>query len=397
MDENKNILNNLNNSGSEKSMEALPLIRIIISGGGTGGHIFPAISIADALRKINNRIEILFVGDEKRMEMGKVPAAGYKIIGLPVAGFQRNSYLKNIIVLYKLFKSILFSRNIIKNFKPDIVVGVGGYASGPVLWTASLSKIPTVIQEQNSYAGITNKFLAKKAVRIFVAYEGMEKYFPKERIILNGNPVRQDIQNIESKRSEAFDYFNLEKDKAVILCLGGSLGAKTINQSIAANFDRIISGNVQFIWQSGSHYFADAKKLVENKNYQNIKLYDFISRMDLAYAAADIIISRAGAGSISELCIVGKPVILVPSPNVAEDHQTKNAKALELKNAALLIKDSEASEKLINIALELVNNKEKCKMLSENIKKMAIHNSAENIAIEILKIVNTKNYFKKVA
>ena len=397
MDENKNILNNLNNPGSEKSMEALPLIRIIISGGGTGGHIFPAISIADALRKINNRIEILFVGDEKRMEMGKVPAAGYKIIGLPVAGFQRNSYLKNIIVLYKLFKSILFSRNIIKNFKPDIVVGVGGYASGPVLWTASLSKIPTVIQEQNSYAGITNKFLAKKAVRIFVAYEGMEKYFPKERIILNGNPVRQDIQNIESKRSEAFDYFNLEKDKAVILCLGGSLGAKTINQSIAANFDRIISGNVQFIWQSGSHYFADAKKLVENKNYQNIKLYDFISRMDLAYAAADIIISRAGAGSISELCIVGKPVILVPSPNVAEDHQTKNAKALELKNAALLIKDSEASEKLINIALELVNNKERCKMLSENIKKMAIHNSAENIAIEILKIVKTKNYFKKVA
>jgi len=397
MDENKNILNNLNNPGSEKSMEALPLIRIIISGGGTGGHIFPAISIADALRKINNRIEILFVGDEKRMEMGKVPAAGYKIIGLPVAGFQRNSYLKNIIVLYKLFKSILFSRNIIKNFKPDIVVGVGGYASGPVLWTASLSKIPTVIQEQNSYAGITNKFLAKKAVRIFVAYEGMEKYFPKERIILNGNPVRQDIQNIESKRSEAFDYFNLEKDKAVILCLGGSLGAKTINQSIAANFDRIKSGNVQFIWQSGSHYFADAKKLVENMNYQNIKLYDFISRMDLAYAAADIIISRAGAGSISELCIVGKPVILVPSPNVAEDHQTKNAKALELKNAALLIKDSEASEKLINIALELVNNKERCKMLSENIKKMAIHNSAENIAIEILKIVKTKNYFKKVA
>jgi len=360
-------------------------LRIIVSGGGTGGHIFPAISIANALKEADNTIEILFVGAENRMEMEKVPAAGYKIIGLPVAGFNRKKLYLNFAVLLKLFKSLRKAKKIIQDFKPQAVVGVGGYASGPMLRVASKAGIPTFIQEQNSYAGVTNKMLAKKAKQIFVAYEGMERFFPKGKLILAGNPVRQSLENTQSKRNEAFTYFNLEPCKTTILCIGGSLGARTLNQSISNSLKKIGVSSVQFIWQSGSYYHSDAKKQLETSGITNVKLFDFISRMDLAYAAADIIISRAGASSISELCIVGKPAILVPSPNVAEDHQTKNALALVKKDAAIMITDAEANKKLIPEALNLAQNVKKCNNLALNISKLALHKSAEKIASEILK------------
>ncbi len=360
--------------------------RIIISGGGTGGHIFPAISIANALKSIDSKIDILFVGARDRMEMQKIPAAGYKIIGLPIAGFQRKKIYKNFSFIFKLFKSLLLAKKLIREFKPDIVVGVGGYASGPMLRAANKKGIPTAIQEQNSYAGITNKILAKKATKIFVAYEGMEKYFSKEKIVLIGNPVRKDFENIDSKRNDGLNYFGLEPDKTTILSLGGSLGAKTINQSIINSLVAIGRSDVQWIWQSGSYYYANAKFILEKSGFKNIKLYDFISKMDLAYAATDIVISRAGASSISELCIVAKPAILVPSPNVAEDHQTKNAEALVNKSAAILVSDIEAKDKLISKALELAFDIEQQKYLSSNIAKLALHNSAENIAQTILEI-----------
>lgn len=362
-------------------------LRIIISGGGTGGHIFPAISIANALKAADSNINILFVGASDRMEMEKVPAAGYKIIGLPVAGFQRKKLQKNFMVAVKLLRSIQIANKIIKDFKPHIVIGVGGYASGPMLRAANKKGIPTVIQEQNSYAGITNKYLAKKANKIFVAYEGMEKYFPKEKIMIVGNPVRKDLENIDSKRNEGLSYFGLEQGKITILSIGGSLGARTINQSIINSLVNIGRSNIQWIWQSGSHYFADAKQILETSGFKNIKLFDFISRMDLAYAAADIVISRAGASSISELCIAAKPAILIPSPNVAEDHQTKNASALVIKDAAIMVYDVEAKNNLVKKALELASDVELQKKLALNISNMALHHSAENIAKTILKIV----------
>ena len=359
---------------------------IIISGGGTGGHIFPAISIANAIKEIEPETNILFVGALGRIEMEKVPAAGYDIIGLPVAGLQRRLTIKNISFIFKLISSLRKSRNIIKDFKPDVVVGVGGYASGPVLRIANKRGIPTVIQEQNSYAGITNKLLAKKAKKICVAYEGMEKYFPKEKIILTGNPVRQDLLEKIGSKEEAIKHFKLEQDKKTILVIGGSLGARTINQSLIGDIEKIGKSEFQLLWQTGKYYFDDAKKVVEESDCKNIKVLDFIIRMDMAYSAADIIISRAGAGTISELCLVEKPVILVPSPNVAEDHQTKNAMALVNKNAAIMIKDTEAREKLIDSALDLIQNKEQIKILSENIKGMALRDSAKIIAKEVLKL-----------
>jgi UDP-N-acetylglucosamine--N-acetylmuramyl-(pentapeptide) pyrophosphoryl-undecaprenol N-acetylglucosamine transferase len=362
-------------------------LRVIISGGGTGGHIFPAISIANALRKIDSSVEILFVGAENRMEMEKVPAAGYKIIGLPVAGFHRKMLHKNVGVIVRLLKSLGKARKVIKDFKPNVVVGVGGYASGPMLYMASRAGIPTVIQEQNSYAGVTNKLLAKKAKKIFVAYEGMEKYFPANKIKITGNPVRQGLENTEAKRDAAFDYFGLDLCRTTILCIGGSLGAHTLNQSIIRHMKTLGESQLQFIWQSGSSYYDEAKAKLDASGYKNIKLYNFISRMDLAYSAAHVIISRAGASSISELCLIGKPVILVPSPNVAEDHQTKNALALVKKDAAILIKDIEAQENLIPEVLKLAENPEQCNMLAENIAKMALFNSADFIAKEILMIV----------
>jgi UDP-N-acetylglucosamine--N-acetylmuramyl-(pentapeptide) pyrophosphoryl-undecaprenol N-acetylglucosamine transferase len=360
--------------------------RIIISGGGTGGHIFPAISIANALRKIDAETEILFVGAEGRMEMEKIPAAGYRIIGLPVAGLYRSLTFKNFSVLIKLIKSLRKAKKVIKEFGPNVVVGVGGYASGPVLRQAGRMGIPTLIQEQNSYAGVTNKLLAKRASTICVAYDGMEKYFPSGKIIKTGNPVRQNFDNLKSLQDEALTYFNLKKEFPVILVLGGSLGAGSINTSLSDNINVLRDSDCQWLWQTGKYYFENVKALVSLSFSENISVHGFINRMDYAYAAADIIISRSGAGTISELCLVGKPVILIPSPNVAEDHQTRNAEALSTRNAALLIKDNMASETLVDEAIKLISDKSRRDMFSENILKMADRDADIRIAREILKL-----------
>lgn len=361
--------------------------RIIISGGGTGGHIFPAISIANALKKLDQDIQILFVGAEGRMEMERVPAAGYDIVGLPVAGFNRKNPFKNIQVLVKLFRSLKVAKRIIKEFSPDVVVGVGGYASGPILRQAGKLGIPFLIQEQNSYAGVTNKLLAKKAGVICVAYDGMERYFPSGKIIKTGNPVRQDFNNINAIKSEALSFFGLDERLPVILVVGGSLGAGTINTSLSANLQDLINSGCQWIWQTGSHYFEDVNALVAVSSAINLKVQGFISRMDYAFAAADVIISRAGAGTISELCLVGKPVILVPSPNVAEDHQTRNAISLSEKGAAILVKDNQAVEKLVYVALQLIKDENRKKSLSENIVKLAERDTDIRIAREVLKLI----------
>lgn len=360
--------------------------RVIISGGGTGGHIFPAISVANALRRIDPEIEILFVGAERRMEMEKIPAAGYRIIGLPVAGIHRSLTLKNITVLIKLLKSLNMAKKVIREFEPDVVVGVGGYASGPVLRQAGKMGIPTLIQEQNSSAGVTNKLLAKRASVICVAYDGMDKYFPAEKIIKTGNPVRQNFDDLKKLEIEALSFFNLKKGFPVILVLGGSLGAGSINKSLSDNINMLRDPDCQWLWQTGKHYYENVKALVSLSFSENISVHEFINRMDYAYAAADIIVSRAGAGTISELCLVGKPVILVPSPNVAEDHQTKNAKALSEKEAAVLITDDQAIKILVNEAIKLVSDKTRRVVLSENIQKMAYRDADIRIAEEILKL-----------
>lgn len=364
--------------------------KIIISGGGTGGHIFPAISIANALKALDPNVDILFVGATGKMEMEKVPAAGYPIIGLPISGFQRKISFKNVVVVYKLVRSLIKAKKVIKDFNPDVVVGVGGYASGPVLRIAAKMGIPTLIQEQNSYAGVTNKWLAQKASKICVAYEHMSKFFPEHKIILTGNPVRQDLENIGGKRIHAMDYFHLDKERKTILVLGGSLGARTINRSLLERMGKLSTSGVQVIWQTGSKYYKKINEVMSCKEIATIKVYDFISRMDLAYAAADIVISRAGACTISELCLVGKPAILVPSPNVAEDHQTKNAKTLVDKDAARMVVDIEAPERLVDVALFMLNNEPVLKKLSDNISKMAIKDSANRIAEEVLKLVPNK-------
>jgi UDP-N-acetylglucosamine--N-acetylmuramyl-(pentapeptide) pyrophosphoryl-undecaprenol N-acetylglucosamine transferase len=360
--------------------------RVIISGGGTGGHIFPAISIANALRAIDPGVELLFVGAEGRMEMEKIPAAGYEIIGLPVSGLQRKLTFKNIKVLINLFRSLHMARKVLKVFKPDVVVGVGGYASGPVLRQAGNMGIPTLIQEQNSYAGVTNKLLARKASVICVAYDGMQKYFPAEKIIKTGNPVRQNFDNIDNLKSEAISFFNLKKDLPVVLILGGSLGAGTINISLSENLNKLRDSECQWLWQTGKYYYENVNALVSVSFNENISVHGFINRMDLAYAAADIIVSRAGAGTISELCLVGKPVILIPSPNVAEDHQTKNAKALSDRQAAVYIADNQAMQILVDEAIGLISDKSKRKILSENIVKMADRDADIRIANEVLKL-----------
>lgn len=359
-------------------------IRLIISGGGTGGHIFPAIAIANAVKELSPDSEILFVGAEGKMEMEKVPAAGYKIVGLNIAGLQRKLTLKNLSFPFKLILSMLKARNIVGDFKPDVAVGVGGYASGPLLRTAASKGIPTLIQEQNSYPGITNKLLAKKAHKICVAYEGMEQFFPKEKIILTGNPVRQEVVKLEGKREEAITYFGLNSSKKTLLVIGGSLGARTINQSINTSLELFENANLQVIWQTGKTYFEEASEAV--KNYSSIKVFAFISKMDYAYAVADCVVSRAGALSVSELCLVKKASILVPSPNVSEDHQTKNAMALVNKSAAILIKDNEAVEKIGHEVINLIQNSTKRSQLENEIGKMAYKNSAELIAKEVLKL-----------
>lgn len=362
-------------------------LRIIVSGGGTGGHIFPAISIANAIKEQYPNARVLFVGALGRMEMQRVPAAGYKIIGLPVAGFDRKHLLKNISVLIKLFRSQRMAKKIIKDFKPHAAVGVGGYASGPTLKMAARMGIPTLIQEQNSYAGVTNKLLAKSAKKICVAYEGMERFFDKNKIILTGNPVRQNLFNGKTSREKAIGAFGLNPDKKTILIIGGSLGARTINNCVMQALDKIRQSGVQFIWQTGKMYFEEARQAVRKAgNLPMLYTTDFISDMAMAYSAADIVISRAGAGSISEFCLLEKPVILVPSPNVAEDHQTKNALALVNKNAALYIKDSEAPERLIETAIQAVNDTEKLNSLRQNISKLAFKDSANVIANEVCKL-----------
>jgi len=362
-------------------------IKIIVSGGGTGGHIYPAISIANALKQKHSDCEILFVGAEGKMEMEKVPAAGYDIIGLPIRGLQRSFTKENLKFFSRLLKSIWKAKAIVKGFQPDAVVGVGGYASGPLLRVASKLGVPALIQEQNSYAGITNKLLAKKAKKICVAYEGMERFFPKDKIILTGNPVRKDLLEIESKKAEALEYFGLDTNKKIILIVGGSLGARTINNSVLKSLDAVSQSDVQIIWQTGKFYIEKVQEELKNWDLPNLKVSDFLSRMDLAYAAADLVISRAGAGTISELCLVAKPSILVPSPNVSEDHQTKNAMALVNKDAAVMVKDIDAVQKLIPEALSLITNEEKLNRLSVNCKELAKPNAADDIAEQILAMI----------
>jgi len=359
--------------------------RILISGGGTGGHIFPALSIANAIKRRMDA-DILFVGADNRMEMEKVPAAGYRIIGLPVAGFDRKNLLKNFSVLLKLFKSVSMARKIVKDFKPDIAIGVGGYCSGPTLKAAQRAGVPTLVQEQNSFAGVTNKLLAANVERICVAYEGMEVFFPKEKIVLTGNPVRKDLTDQTRDRAKARASFGLNPERPTILVVGGSLGARTLNESMEAGIHRLLDNGLQVIWQTGKFFGNRGQQAA--KGLQGAVVTEFITDMGAAYAAADIVVSRAGAGSISELQILGKPCVLVPSPNVAEDHQTKNALALVNKNAAIMVTDAEARSRLIDTVIELAHDNGRLKTMSDNISAMALRDSDERIVDEVVKIIN---------
>ena len=361
-------------------------IKVIISGGGTGGHIFPAIAIANAIKAEHPNATILFVGANGKMEMEKVPAAGYPIKGLDVVGFHRKKLWRNFSFPLKLLKSLKAAKAIVKEFNPDIAIGVGGYASGPLLKMAGRHGVPTLLQEQNSYAGITNKLLAKKAKKICVAYENMEKFFPKEKIVITGNPVRSDIVSVENKRNDAVAHFDLDANKKTILIIGGSLGARTINNSIKNKLQELEESGHQLIWQTGKIYIDEIEKATASSS-KNIKPMAFISRMDLAYAAADVVISRAGALSVSELCLVKKPVILVPSPNVAEDHQTMNAMSLVNKKAAVLVKDVDAPNILVETVLSLLGNKEEMIELSNQISELGKPNAAIDIKNEVMKLV----------
>jgi len=359
-------------------------LKFILSGGGTGGHIYPAIAIANELKFRFPDAEFLFVGAQDKMEMQKVPQAGYKIKGLWIAGLQRRLTFQNAMFPVKLLTSLLKARTIISDFKPNVVIGTGGFASGPLMQVAAIAGIPTVIQEQNSYPGITNKLLAKKANKICVAYDGLERFFPKNKMVLTGNPVRRDLLDIDDKRKDALGYFNLDVNKKTVLVLGGSLGARRVNQLIAKEIVGFSAQGVQVIWQCGKLYFEEYKHFSEN---ENIQVLSFIDRMDLVYAAADIVISRAGASSVSELCIIGKPVIFIPSPNVAEDHQTKNAKAVVDKGGAILIKESELDTQFNKTFSNLLADENLQQSLSENIKKLAKVNATEDIVEEIIKLI----------
>lgn len=359
-------------------------LKFIVSGGGTGGHIYPAIAIANELKSRFPDAEFLFVGAKDKMEMQKVPQAGYKIEGLWIAGLQRKLTVQNMMFPFKLISSLWKSRQIINKFKPDVVIGTGGFASGPLLQVANSRNIPTVVQEQNSYPGITNKLLSKKANKICVAYENLERFFPKEKIVLTGNPVREDLLNIDAKRNEAITHFNLDANKKTLLVLGGSLGARRINQLIEKEIYNIVSKDIQVIWQCGKFYINEYKHFSDGKNVQ---VLDFIDRMDLVYAAADFVISRAGASSVSELCLVGKPTIFIPSPNVAEDHQTKNAKAIVDKNGAILLRENELEEKFETTFSNLISDESLQKELSQNIKSLAKPNATKDIVEEIIKLI----------
>jgi UDP-N-acetylglucosamine--N-acetylmuramyl-(pentapeptide) pyrophosphoryl-undecaprenol N-acetylglucosamine transferase len=364
--------------------------RIIISGGGTGGHIFPALSIADAIKAKHPDAKILFVGADNRMEMQRVPDAGYEIVGLPIAGFDRKNMLNNIKVLWKIFKSQRMAKKIIKEFAPQAAVGVGGYASGPTLKMAASMGIPTLIQEQNSYAGVTNKILSKHAKMICVAYDGMERFFPKEKIILTGNPVRKNLLDMRGSRKEAMKTMGLDENKKCVLIVGGSLGARSINEGIIANIEKIkANSDIQFIWQTGKLYFEEMKKRADELGKpENLTITDFVSNMASALSAADIVVSRAGAGSISEFALLGKAVILVPSPNVSEDHQTKNAMALVDKDAAIYVADANVKEELIDKAVETVHDRMKIELLETNILKMGKPDAASEIADEVLRLAD---------
>ena len=357
--------------------------KVIISGGGTGGHIFPALSIANALKRLDKDIEILFVGAEGKMEMEKVPEAGYKIVGLPVRGLQRKLTLSNLKVLWNLWRSLKKAKRVVQEFKPDVVVGVGGYASGPIGKVAANAGIPLVLQEQNSYAGVTNKLLAKKAAKICVAYEGMERFFPKEKIIFTGNPVRKDLLNAANERAEGIAFYGLDANKKTVLITGGSLGAGSINKAMVRWLEKIAGWkNVQVIWQCGSYYHKELEEQLKGRMPENVKFMPFLKRMDLAYACADLVVARAGAGTISELCLLGKAAVLVPSPNVAEDHQTKNAMALVNKQAAVMVKDAEVVERLGEVMERLLQDDGERKSLSDHILTLAMKNSDEVIARE---------------
>lgn len=362
--------------------------RFIVSGGGTGGHIFPAVSIANELKRRFPDAEILFVGALGRMEMERVPAAGYRIEGLPVSGFDRKNMLRNVKVLLHLAQSMLKARRIVKTFKPEIAIGVGGYASGPLLKAASALGVPTLIQEQNSYAGVTNKLLAQKASKICVAYDNMDKFFPADKIVKTGNPVRQDLFNVSPKDEQAYAFFGFRSGLKTLLIVGGSLGARTVNRSIMAHLSELAAAGIQIIWQTGKIYIDEARKAAEPFLSERFIVTDFVSRMDYAYSVADLVISRAGASSISELCLLAKPVILVPSPNVAEDHQTQNALALVSKQAAVMVKDVEAVVELVPAALTLINNNDRLNELSQNIELLAEKNSAGRIVDEVEKIIS---------
>jgi UDP-N-acetylglucosamine--N-acetylmuramyl-(pentapeptide) pyrophosphoryl-undecaprenol N-acetylglucosamine transferase len=372
-------------------MQQFNNIRVILSGGGTGGHIFPAVAIANAIKESVPQAEIMFVGAKGRMEMEKVPAAGYPIEGLWISGLQRRLTADNLLFPFKVISSLYKARKIIKSFKPDVVVGTGGYASGPTLRVASLLGIPTLIQEQNSFPGITNKMLASKADKICVAYPGMEKFFPESKISITGNPVRHDIEFNNNTRAEALKHFGLSENKITLLVVGGSLGARTINQSIHAGLGALADNNIQLIWQTGKLYGIQAAKAVIEYKLNGITTMPFIKEMDMAYSAADIVVSRAGAIAISELCLTGKPSILVPSPNVAEDHQTKNALALSSRKAAILVKDSDAPTSLISTITSLASNVNEQKTLSTNISSMAIRNSAKQIAELVFELAVKKH------
>ncbi len=361
--------------------------RVIVSGGGTGGHIFPAIAIANAIKEKHPDAKILFVGALGRMEMEKVPAAGYEIIGLPIMGLQRRLTLQNLKFPFKLIASMLKAKKIVKDFKPDVVVGVGGYASGPLLKAATKLGVPALVQEQNSYPGITNKLLANKVEKLCVAYDNMDRFFPKEKIMLTGNPVRQDIKNLEAKRIRGIEHFGLDPNKKTVLVVGGSLGARTINHAIDAGVEEIAKNDIQLVWQTGKLYVDEAASTVAKYEGKGIKTMPFIAKMDLAYAVADVVVSRAGAMSVSELSIAKKPTIFVPLPSAAEDHQTKNAMALVNHNAALLVKDVEAQKTLIPTLIDLVKNEDEQQKIAANVAKMAFTDSANIIAAEVLKLV----------
>lgn len=361
-------------------------LKVIISGGGTGGHIFPAIAIANAIKKLRPNTEFLFVGALGRMEMNKVPEAGYDIVGLPIMGLQRKLTIKNLKFPFMLLKSASMARKIVKNFKPHVAIGVGGYASGPLLRAAKKAKVPTLLQEQNSYAGLTNKILGKNANKICVAYDGMDQFFPAEKIILTGNPVRNEVVKLEGKLERAKEYFKLNSDKKTLLIVGGSLGAWSINEGIENAIEAFEKAGIQVVWQTGKLFYGRAVEAAKGKE-DWLKVHEFITRMDLAYAIADIVVSRAGAIAVSELCLVKKPAILVPLPSAAEDHQTKNAMALVTHNAAKICKDSDVRTEVGSMVLDLIEKPEELDKLSENMEPLGFHDAADLIAAEVLKLV----------